>query len=421
MNNWKAWKLEKNYQKLFWAGTVSGIGNRFTQVAILTLLYQITGSGFAIGLLFAIRMAPFLLLAPIGGKLADRFSKKNLLITIDLIRVPFAISPIFVQGPEHLWIVFISAFCIAAGEALYAPARIASIPAIVKQDRLLYINAIEQILIGGVLVLGSSTGGVISYLFGLQTPFLLDGFSFLLSAYFLFKITLPAAGAIKIKSQHRAHHTSSAWKLIFGSAALVVFLIIELTMPLANGIDNVLMSVYALDIFQMGDLGVGLIYAFLGLGFVLSSFLSNLLKRKLVALIVIFIVLEGVGHLLLSIVPGFFLALITVLFITFVGGTSNICSNTLIMKIVPKERQGTFFGLTAMISNTSLGISMGAAGFLLEVFEPRTLSFVVGITYIIFSIIYSCLFIKVDLIKEKRNLVRKAGQQPQYTTARSNG
>ncbi|PAV30449.1 MFS transporter [Virgibacillus profundi] len=407
MNNWKAWKMEKNYQNLFWAGTVSGIGYRFTQVATLTLLYQITGSGFAIGILFAIRMAPFLLLAPIGGKLADRFSKKKLLITIDLIRIPFAISPIFVQGPEHLWIVFISAFCLAAGEALYAPARMASIPRVVKQDRLLYVNAIEQIMVGGVLVLGSSSGGIISYLFGLHVPFFLDGISFLLSAFFLSKITPPAAAATKTSIP--TQHTTSAWKLIFGSSALIVFLIIELTMPLANGIDNVLMSVYALDIFQMGDLGVGFIYAFLGLGFVLSSFFSNLLKRKLITLIVIFIALEGVGHLILSVVPAFSLALLTILFITFVGGISNICLSTLIMKIVPKSRHGTFFGLTAMVSNTSLGISMGAAGLLLEVFDPRTLSFIVGITYIIFTIVYSILFIQVDPIKEKRNLIKKTG------------
>ena len=143
MNNWIAWKQEKNYQKLFWAATVSGIGNRFTQVATLALLYQATGSSSVIGIFFAIRFIPFLLVAPIGGMLADRFSKMKLLITIDLIRVPFAIAPIFVQGSEHIWIIFSSAFCLALGEALYSPTRMASIPAMVKQDKLLYVNAIE--------------------------------------------------------------------------------------------------------------------------------------------------------------------------------------------------------------------------------------------------------------------------------------
>lgn len=409
MNNWKTWKQEKSYQKLFWAGTVSGIGNRFSQVAILALLYQLTGSGFAIGLYFAIRMAPFLLLAPIGGMIADRFSKKRLLLTVDLVRIPFAISPIFVQGPEHLWIIFVSSFCLAAGEALHAPTRMATIPAIVKQERLLYVNAIEQILVGGVLVLGSGSGGVISYLFGLHIPFLLDGISFLLSAFLLSRISMTAAGkpSINVNYQEVIPPKKSAWKLIFGSSALIVFLIIELTMPLANGIDNVLVSVYALDVFQKGDLGVGMIYAFLGLGFVLSSFFSNFLKRNLVALVVMFIAFEGMGHLFLSITPTFSLALLIVLLITFVGGISNICLATLIMKIVPKSMHGTFFGLTTMISNTGLGISMGVAGLLLEVFEPRTLSLMVGSIYIGFTIMYAILFSRVDFKREKRKLSQK--------------
>ncbi|QDP41555.1 MFS transporter [Radiobacillus deserti] len=408
MNNWKAWKQEKSYQKLFWAGTASGIGNRFAQVATLTLLYQLTGSGSAIGLYFAIRLIPFLVMAPLGGMLADRFSKKKLLITMDVIRAPFALAPIFVHDSEQLWIIFMSVFCLALGEALYAPIRMASIPAMVKQDRLLYVNAIEQIMVGVVLVFGSSSGGIISYLFGLHIPFLLDGISFLIAALLLSKISIPVTtkAKVNVKQPKTSTHKKSAHKLIIGSFALIVILFVEWTMPLANGIDNVLMSVYALEVFQTGDLGVGFIYAFLGIGFVLSSFLSNLLKQKLVTLTVVFIAFEGIGHLLLSIAPSFIVALLTVLFITFVGGISNICLTTITMKIIPKSMHGTFFGLTTMIANTTLGISMGIVGILLEVFEPRSLSFLVGITYMILTILYALLFLQVDLLHEKRKLRR---------------
>ncbi len=399
MNNWIAWKQEQNYQKLFWSGTVSGIGNRFTQVATLTLIYQITGSGFLIGILFAIRMLPFLILAPIGGILADRFPKRKVLIMVDVIRMPFAIAPIFVHGPEDLWILFTSAFILATGEALYAPARMASIPETVKQDNLLYINAIEQIMVGGVLILGSSAGGIISYLFGLHLPFILDGVGFLCSAYILTKMTVqqPVTATLNENSNIVTQPKKSIWKYIFGSSALMIFIIIELTMPIANGIDNVLISVYALDVFDMGDLGVGFMYAMMGLGFVLSSFLSNMLQRKLVLLMVVFIAFEGLGHIFLSTATTFAYALFIVLLITFVGGLSNICLSTIIMTTVPRSMQGRFFGITAMISNTSLGISMGLAGFLLETFGPRTLSFYVGITYIILTIFYTFLFRKVKV------------------------
>ncbi|WP_368505405.1 MFS transporter [Alkalihalophilus sp. As8PL] len=405
MTKWSVWKEEREYRKLFLAGVVNGVGNRFTQVAALTLLYQVTGSGAAIGLLFLIRMIPFLLIAPLGGILADKFQKKALLVGIDLCRIPFALTPLLVNEPGELWIVYVSAFLLASGEALYAPTRMSSIPILVQQEKLLYVNAIEQIMVGIVLIVGSTAGGMVAYLFGLEIAFSLNALSFLLSAYFLRTITFTKDSYSSIQSNPpTTKRPSIHW--IVSSFAVMTFLLIECTMPLANGIDNVLLSVYALDVFDKGELGVGLIYGFLGLGFVFSSLLSPFLNKNLLAFIVSFIALEGVGHLFLSVAPTFALALLSVLFITFVGGISNICLSTIMMKVIPKPRQGMFFGLTTMISNTTLGVTMGIGGLLVEAFEPRMLSLAVGIGYLFLTFIYALAFFKLNLKREKRTLAK---------------
>lgn len=85
-------KQEKSYRKLFAAGIINGIGDRFSQVAMLTLIIQLTGSGLAVGVTMALRLLPFLLFGPLGGRLADRFSRKRVLITTDLVRIFFALS-----------------------------------------------------------------------------------------------------------------------------------------------------------------------------------------------------------------------------------------------------------------------------------------------------------------------------------------
>ncbi|MCD8508456.1 MAG: hypothetical protein LRY73_00100 [Bacillus sp. (in: Bacteria)] len=110
---------------------------------------------------------------------------------------------------------------------------------------------------------------------------------------------------------------------------------------------------------------------------------------------------------MLSIAPTFTVTLMIVIFITFAGGISNICMDTIMMKTVPKSRQGTFFGFMATLSNTALGISMASAGFLLEVFSPRELSFLVGVAYIGLTLLYGFLFTRVNIVKEKRELYRK--------------
>ncbi|MDT8861294.1 MFS transporter [Alkalihalobacillus sp. MEB130] len=400
----KTWRQETNYQSLFWAGIISGIGNRISQVVVLALLYQLTGSGMAIGMVLAIRMLPFLLLAPLGGILADRFSRKKLLIIIDLVRIPMVLSLLLVQEQSDLWIIYVSTFLLASGEALYAPTRMSSIPVLVKQERLIDVNSMEQAMVGMVLVIGASVGGFISHYLGVSTPFILNGVTFLLSAMILYKIKFPVMERYLKKKKDS---TMNSRNLLWGSSALSTFFFIAITMPLANGIDNVLISVYALEVFEMGEIGVGFMYASLGLGFIISSLFSNLLKRGLLILIVLFIALEGIGHMLLSIVPTFLIALIVLMFITFVGGISNICIDTVMMKVIPNSKRGTFFGLMQAISNTALGLSMASAGFLLEVYSPRELSFIVGFAYIGFTLFYSVLFSRLNLVFEKRELLKR--------------
>ncbi|WP_257831431.1 MFS transporter [Salipaludibacillus agaradhaerens] len=173
MSLFKVWKKEENYQFLFWAGIINGIGNRFTQVALFSLLFQLTGSGMAIGIVLALRMLPFLLFAPLGGIMADRFSKKTLLITLDLLRAPLVVTFLFAQHSEEVWMIYAIACLLACGEALYAPIRVSSIPVLVKRDRLIHVNSIEQALVGSILVIGSSSGGLIAHYVGLSFPFLI--------------------------------------------------------------------------------------------------------------------------------------------------------------------------------------------------------------------------------------------------------
>ena len=224
MTNWTVWKSEKNYRQLFWSGAINGIGNRFNQVAMLALLYSITGSGLSIGIYFAIRLIPFLIFAPLGGMLADRFPKKHILIWLDMARIPLACIPLFVHDANGIWLLYIGLFSLAICEAIYAPTRMSVIPALVKSDKILYVNALEQIMLGAVLVVGSTTGGIIAFLFGTHVLFLLDAVTFLISAYMLGRMLIPTQSQTR---KVRQALSISIWKLAWGSSALLLFLFIK--------------------------------------------------------------------------------------------------------------------------------------------------------------------------------------------------
>ncbi|WLR52955.1 MFS transporter [Bacillus tianshenii] len=183
-------KHEQVYRKLFYAGIINGVGDRFSQVAVLALLLKLTGSGMAVGIILAIKLIPTLFFSPLAGVLADRYSRKNILMVTDFARIFFALSFLFVSGTEEIWIIYVGTFFLSIGEAIYQPVRKAMIASVVHREYLMKVNVYEQVMVGVVLVIGSFFGGVLSYYLGEQITFLLNGFSFFTAGFFISRVHL---------------------------------------------------------------------------------------------------------------------------------------------------------------------------------------------------------------------------------------
>lgn len=385
-------KEAKQYNRLFLAGIINGIGDRFSQVAMLTMLLQLTGSGLAVGVTMALRLLPFLVFAPIGGRLADRFSRKRILVITDLVRILFALSFILVDSKEDIWIVYVSSFMLAVGEAIYAPTRKATIPRLVNKDYLVKVNSMEQVMVGIVLIGGAFSGGMVSYLFGPNVTFVFNGLSFLVASWLISTLEIPELKENSPNKKKEFVHFSLLKKLIITSIPLQVILLCECLVPLMNGIDNILISVYAVEIYHLGEIGVGLFYGALGIGLMMSYSVANRIKNKFLTIGLICLIIEGVSLILLSQSRFAILAFLFFCCTAFVSGIGNACFDTVLMKETPDEHQGMMFGLLATISNTLLGLSMFLAGSVLEYIDPRLLGLIGGSSFIIISILLLIVF-----------------------------
>jgi MFS family permease len=380
-------KEEKHYRKLFLAGIVNGMGDRFSSVAVLAMLLQLTGSGFAVGMTLAIRLIPFLVFGPIGGRLADRYSRKTILIVTDLIRIVFALSFLFVHSREDLWIVYLSSFILAAGEAIYAPARKSALPQLVNKENLLKVNSLEQVLLGIVLIGGAFSGGIVASIFGADVTFWFNAASFLGAAALISTITFPEKNQVKeAKELQKEHLFFTFKKVIKMSFPVQILLFCEILIAAMNGIDNVLISVYAVKEYHLGDVGVGLFYGALGIGLTLSFSAANRLRKNFLVTGLVCLMMEGTFLLLLSRTHFVFLAFLMFCGVAFMSGIGNACFDTILMKEIPEEHQGTMFGLLATISNPILGISMFLSGTALQYLAPRTLGFIGGIAYMLIAL-----------------------------------
>lgn len=377
--------MDKQYRKLFLAGVVNGIGDRFSSVAVLAMLLQVTGSGFAVGMTLAIRLIPYIFFGPLGGWLADRFPRKVILITTDLIRVVFALSFLLVHTKEDLWIVYVSSFMLAAGEAIYAPARKSVIPLLVNKDGLVKVNSLEQVMIGIVLIVGAFSGGIVASIFGPHVTFWFNAASFLGAAAILSTITFP-----KKEQVTKMPDKNTLWfvfkRVIWMSVPVQILLIGEILIAFMNGIDNVLISVYAVNEYQLGDFGVGLFYGALGIGLTLSFTVANRLRKHFFVTGLFCLMLEGIFLLLLSRTHFVIFAFLLFCGAAFMSGIGNACFDTILMKEIPSEYQGTMFGLLATLGNTILGISMFLSGLTLHFLAPRSMGLIGGIGYILIAL-----------------------------------
>jgi MFS family permease len=378
---------EKQYRKLFLAGVINGVGDRFSQVATLTLLLQLTGSGFAVGVTMALRLLPFLIFGPFGGRLADRYSRKTLLVVTDLARIAFALSFLLVHTRQDIWIIYVSSFILASGEAIYAPTRKATLPLLISKKQLVKVNSMEQVLVGIVLIGGAFAGGVVSYFFGPDLTFWLNGFSFLAAAWLI--------STIQFLNPPRHHEDPNTKKerlslslknVILLSIPLQIILLCEILVPFVNGIDNVLISVYAVEIFHLGNVGVGTFYGALGIGLMASFSIANRIKKHYLLIGLSCLFFEGCMMIFLSHAYSTLFAVMIFCSSAFFSGIGNACLDTVLMREIPEQHQGMMFALMASLSNTLLGLSMLLAGVFLDVISPRLLGFLGGTSLLCISI-----------------------------------
>ena len=182
----------RNFRFLWFGQIVSLLGDWFNLVASAALVGLLTQSGLAVGSLFVVRMlAPFLV-SPIAGVAADRYNRKYLLIAADLIRAAVVLGFLLVRDAGDVWLLYTLTALQMAMSGFFDPAHTSILPDIAKPRELGAVNALSSATWSVMLALGAALGGLFSGIFGMYAAFVLDMFTFLLSAVLLAQIRMPA-------------------------------------------------------------------------------------------------------------------------------------------------------------------------------------------------------------------------------------
>lgn len=357
-------------------------GDWFLWVAINGLIYEVTHKALYVGLAILAQEFAFFAASPVGGVLADRLDRRKLMIVCDLVRAGTCATFLLV-GPETLWLAYVLLPVLATFAAPFDPAFSAATPNLVDPDDLPAANALNGSLWGTMLAVGAALGGVVSAAFGPETAFLVDGASFLISAAFLSSIRRSFS---ERRGEHAEHPsaieaTRETWRFARRDHRVLSLLAVKFGFGAAAGL-LALIPVMALQVFDAGNVGFGILMASRGLGALIGPFLGHRIAgpghRRLFPAIGLSLAVFGLGYVALGAAPSLAIAAVTICVAHLGGGSQWMLSTYGLQVLVPDRIRGRIFGFDYMLITLSLSVSAVIASAASDVIGPRATVAILG-------------------------------------------
>lgn len=264
--------------RLFSAQIISLAGSGVTTIGLALFAYQMVGGASAaavIGNALMLRILAFLLFSQLAGVLADRFNRKAMLITADVIR--FALLAMFPFVTE-IWQIYLMIFLINAATAFFTPVFEASIPAIVGNEHYIKALSFSRVAADIEAVGAPLLAGILIAALDLKWMFWFDAATYLVSAALVAATIFPplAKSAVAASLQGFFGQISYGTRILFREPALRQALTLSVVEATAGAAAIVATVVYVKEVLQQGEIAFTATMAMVGLG---SSIAALTLSR----------------------------------------------------------------------------------------------------------------------------------------------
>ncbi|MDE7287191.1 MAG: MFS transporter [Lachnospiraceae bacterium] len=182
----------KNFLLVVIGQIISLFGNAIIRFALPLYLLNQTGSSALFGTVSACASIPAIILSPVGGILADRVNKRNIMVALDFFTAAVILAFTQLLGGVNLILLIAVTMMILYGIAgAYQPAVQASVPALVSKEHFMAANSVINTISSFASLLGPVLGGVLYSIYGLKPVLWVCIACFLLSAIMEIFIQIP--------------------------------------------------------------------------------------------------------------------------------------------------------------------------------------------------------------------------------------
>lgn len=182
----------RNFTLVVIGQIISLFGNQIIRYAIPLYLLNETKSAALYGIVLAMSFIPMLFMAPIGGIIADRVNKRNVMVGLDFATAVLVFAYSQLRGHFGLVpLLVVTLMLLYAIQGAYSPAVQGAIPVLVDDENLMSANAVINGVSSISGIVGPVLGGIMFSLFGLQPILLIGAVCFLLSSIMEIFIVIP--------------------------------------------------------------------------------------------------------------------------------------------------------------------------------------------------------------------------------------
>lgn len=171
---------------------ISLFGNAAIRFALPLYLLNQTGSSALYGTVMACAFIPSILLSPVGGMIADRVNKRNVMVILDFFTAAVILVFTLLMDRTNIVLLIAVVLMILFGIAgAYQPSVQASIPALVRPEQYMAANSVINTVSSFASLIGPVLGGILYSMYGLKPILLVCMVCFVLSAVMEIFIRIP--------------------------------------------------------------------------------------------------------------------------------------------------------------------------------------------------------------------------------------
>jgi MFS family permease len=366
-------RRNRKFRRLWYGQIVSQLGDWFDLIALYALLQGLTGSGQAVGALMVAQFLPSAVVGLWAGVVIDRLPRKLVLIVTDLGRAGLVLLFLLVRNPDQIWIIYVVMVLKVTLSSFFEPARTAVIPNVTSNEELVAANGIGGATWSAMLALGAGVGGLVAGTLGADAAFIIDSASFLLSAAFIWNVSIQEEHLDGTPRASPLHDLREGFVFLLNRRDIALYALSKPLWSMGGGV-LVLLTLFGRRVFPLGvdgALSIGLLYAARGIGAGLGPLVAQRWggesARFLRRAIGPSFFTTTIGYMIVSGAPSLPIAFVAIVFAHFGASIEWVFSTALLQMNVPNRLRGRVFAvelalltLTTSISNYVVGVASDA-------------------------------------------------------------